>query len=115
MDGGAIAVIVVGLFIYFIPAIVANSGKRKNATAITVLNIVLGWTLLGWVVALVWACCNDSNGSLDEEKTKGPQELQAKKEDSYDALSRLADLRDRGALTDEEFLKEKDKILGKSS
>lgn len=40
--------------VYFIPAIVGR--KKANFTAIFVLNFFLGWTLLGWVIALVWAC-----------------------------------------------------------
>ena len=43
---------IVGL-IYFLPAIVAN--RKKNCDAIFVLNLFLGWTFLGWVIALVWA------------------------------------------------------------
>ncbi len=43
------------LCIYFIPTIVAKKKKHDNKTAITLLNIFLGWTLVGWVVSLVWA------------------------------------------------------------
>lgn len=43
------------LFVYFIPAIIAFNRSHQNTTAITVLNILLGWTLLGWIVAIVWA------------------------------------------------------------
>jgi hypothetical protein len=43
----------VGGFVYFIPSIVARGKNRFNA--ILVLNIFLGWTLIGWVGALVWA------------------------------------------------------------
>jgi hypothetical protein len=47
------------LVCYFIPAIVASC-RRQNATgAIMVLNIFLGWTFIGWVIALVWASTND--------------------------------------------------------
>jgi hypothetical protein len=46
----------VGLAIYFIPASVALAREHENALAITTLNLFLGWTLLGWVIALVWAC-----------------------------------------------------------
>jgi hypothetical protein len=45
--------------IYFLPTIVANRKKKKQETAIAVLNLLLGWTFLGWVVALVWACMDD--------------------------------------------------------
>jgi hypothetical protein len=40
---------------YFAPAIVANRRKRPNAGAIFAVNLLLGWTVLGWVLSLVWA------------------------------------------------------------
>lgn len=46
------------LFVYFLPAVVANSRGHANATAIFVLNLFLGWTLIGWVLSLVWALVN---------------------------------------------------------
>ena len=52
-----LAFIGVGLLIYFIPAIVGRN--KRNANAIFVLNLLLGWTLLGWVAALVWAMTSD--------------------------------------------------------
>lgn len=45
----------IALVIYFIPSIVAHNRQHKNKTAIIVLNFALGWTLIGWVAALVWA------------------------------------------------------------
>jgi hypothetical protein len=42
--------------IYFVPMIVAGVRHHHNRMAISVLNVFLGWTLIGWVVALVWAC-----------------------------------------------------------
>ena len=32
---------------------------KKNITAIFVLNIFFGWTLIGWVACLVWAFLKD--------------------------------------------------------
>lgn len=43
------------LLVYFLPALVASGRHHHNAGAIVVLNLFLGWTFLGWVVALVWA------------------------------------------------------------
>ncbi len=42
-------------FVYFLPALVAKSRNHPNAEAIRILNLCLGWTFLGWVIALVWA------------------------------------------------------------
>lgn len=54
-----IAIALVGLAAYFLPACVAEIRKKRNKTAILVLNLFLGWTLIGWVVALVWASTVD--------------------------------------------------------
>lgn len=54
-----IALIVAGAAIYFIPTMIAVFRGHKNQTAILVLNIFLGWALVGWVVALVWAVLSD--------------------------------------------------------
>jgi hypothetical protein len=40
------------------PAIVAFARHHHNRWAITALDVFLGWTLLGWVGALVWALTN---------------------------------------------------------
>ena len=40
---------------YFLPAIVAKMRGHHNAMSIFLLNLFLGWTFVGWVVALVWA------------------------------------------------------------
>lgn len=41
--------------IYFIPSINASMNKHRNKDAITALNLLLGWTFIGWVAALVWS------------------------------------------------------------
>jgi hypothetical protein len=51
-----ILLIGVGVFVYFIPGIVASLRDHHNCVAIWMLNIFAGWTFLGWVGALVWAC-----------------------------------------------------------
>jgi len=62
--GGGLGLLLVlfGLGIYFVPAIKAYQVKKNNREAILALNIFLGWTLIGWVVALVWAYSKDTEG-----------------------------------------------------
>lgn len=43
------------LLVYFVPTLVAARRGHRNALAVFLLNFFLGWTLLGWVAALVWA------------------------------------------------------------
>lgn len=49
--------LVVGTFLtlYELPAIVAYRREHPSFLAILCLNILLGWTIIGWIVALVWA------------------------------------------------------------
>jgi len=42
------------LCVYFAPVLIANSREHRNNAAIFVLTLFLGWTILGWVVALIW-------------------------------------------------------------
>lgn len=41
------------LAFYFLPAIIG--WNKKDSGAIILVNIFLGWTFVGWIVALVWA------------------------------------------------------------
>ena len=50
----AILIAILSLF-YFLPFAVAFNRKRANTGAIFALNLFLGWSLIGWVLALVWA------------------------------------------------------------
>jgi len=47
--------VVVGTIIYLLPAFIAAYRLHPQCTAISLLNFFLGWTFLGWVVALVWS------------------------------------------------------------
>ena len=50
----------VSLVLYFIPAGIAAIRKHNQTMAIFLVNLLLGWTVLGWVIALIWAFVNSS-------------------------------------------------------
>jgi hypothetical protein len=50
-----LAAIIFSTLLYFVPTVIAFVKNKANKVAILVLNIFLGWSLIGWVVALVWA------------------------------------------------------------
>ena len=52
--------VVVLFFLYFLPTLIAKSRKKANTGAVFALNFFLGWSLVGWVVALVWALAKDA-------------------------------------------------------
>lgn len=45
----------IGLFIGFLPTIIAFKREHKSKFGILVLNLFLGWTFIFWVVSLAWA------------------------------------------------------------
>jgi hypothetical protein len=47
-------------YLYFLPTIEANLRDKPNTQSIALVNILLGWTLVGWLVSLVWAIKEDS-------------------------------------------------------
>lgn len=47
-----------GLFINFLPSFIAFSRNHPNQVAILILNILFGWTGLGWIILLIWALSN---------------------------------------------------------
>lgn len=57
---GALLVLGAAGALYFLPSLIAAAAKKTNLLAIFALNLLLGWTFLGWVVALVWALTKDS-------------------------------------------------------
>jgi hypothetical protein len=54
-----IILFILSLALYFLPTIVAVVRKKRNALAIFLLNLFLGITFIGWVVALVWSATRD--------------------------------------------------------
>lgn len=46
---------------YMFPTIIAIARRHYNALAISMLNLFLGWSVLGWIGALVWACTSNRN------------------------------------------------------
>lgn len=57
-----ILVIVVMLALYFLPSYVAYRTKHKDQVAILALNLLAGWTLVGWIISFVWALKKPSVG-----------------------------------------------------
>ena len=82
----------ISLVIYFLPTIVAIIRKNNSTLAIFILNLLLGWSFIAWVIALVWAF------------SKNTSSLEAK-------LKNLYTLKEKGLITDEEFERKKEELL----
>jgi len=55
MKSDIITIVIFAL--YFVPAIVG--GGKRNGTSIVLLNLFLGWTVIGWIAAMIWAVAPD--------------------------------------------------------
>jgi hypothetical protein len=53
---GTLVGITFSLALLFLPTLVAKSRKHPNVLPIFLVNLFFGWTFVGWLIALVWAC-----------------------------------------------------------
>ena len=53
--------LIVMLAFYFLPTLIALHRRHPSGLAIFVLNLLLGMTAIGWIVALVWALAAINN------------------------------------------------------
>ena len=41
---------------YFLPTFIASARQRPNTGGVFIVNLLTGWLVIGWIVALVMAC-----------------------------------------------------------
>lgn len=56
LSEGDLQAFVILCLLYFLPVVIAFSRQHHQKGAIAVVNTLLGWTFVGWVVALAMAC-----------------------------------------------------------
>src|SRR5690554_854430 len=132
-----IGTIIVILILYFVPTFIAAIKGKSISVAIFALNLILGWTFIGWLVAFIWALTNDNkqqivvNSHASNDRSISPimtvpiQEnaIETQKaplseittndfhQEKINQLKQLKELLDNGILTQEEFESQKNKIL----
>jgi Superinfection immunity protein/Short C-terminal domain len=102
------------LALYFTPSIGAMIRKHHNVGAIFALNLFGGWTLVGWVVAVVWACTETKKKEVTGKHVDAMEpDLTAEVSDNerISKLVKLQELKEKGAITNEEFLKMKSEVM----
>jgi uncharacterized membrane protein YwaF len=55
---GAVTVAIVGALcaaLYLLPTLIAALRQHDNTVGVALLNILLGWTVAGWIGVLIWA------------------------------------------------------------
>ena len=46
--------LIFSLLLYFLPTLIGRD--KADALGIFLVNLLFGWTVIGWFVALIWAC-----------------------------------------------------------
>ena len=59
--------LVVSFILYFLPTLVADSRDVEGAGGVFAINFLVGWTFVGWLVALVMAFTKPKKGARDAE------------------------------------------------
>jgi hypothetical protein len=60
------------LIAYFIPFFIATGRKHRFNIAIGLINLLLGWTVIGWFAAIIWAVNRDVRETGDDFESPGP-------------------------------------------
>ena len=97
--GEKILLILIILPLYFLPYIIGR--KKTFAKQLFILNLFLGCTFIGWVIALVWAFKNETTGQVEKNIN----------EHTMATIEKLNQLRKDGVITEEEFSIQKHKLL----
>ena len=56
---------------YFVPSVIAYFRRHRRRRVILILNLLTGWTAIGWVISAVWSVTPD----VEVRRTKTPLEL----------------------------------------
>jgi hypothetical protein len=46
------------ILLYVLPTIIALCRHHRSAAAIALVNLLLGWSVIGWFFALIWSLAN---------------------------------------------------------
>lgn len=62
-----------GVAFYFLPTIIGAARHKTNLVGIFLVNFLLGWSIIGWIVALVWAISTERFDQVPRPQTWSPQ------------------------------------------
>ena len=79
---GALVTLAILFLLYFVPTWIAGARNHHNQYAILALNLFLGWTFVGWVVALVWALTAVNKAQQPGHKAQVEKWIEDYEEDS---------------------------------
>lgn len=73
--GWLVALVPLAILAYLAPSLIAFERRHRFFWTIGVINIATGWTVLGWLAALIWSVNKDVKSPIDELPTPEPESL----------------------------------------
>ncbi|MGP0075216.1 MAG: superinfection immunity protein [Bryobacteraceae bacterium] len=58
-----------GIALYFLPTIIGATRQKTNLVGIFLVNFFLGWSVIGWIIALVWAVSTERVDQISYART----------------------------------------------
>jgi len=92
--GFLLNMLVLLILLYFVPSIIALIRLHQDFFLILFVNILLGWTFLGWILTLAWAIFGGHQPNYPGRR-------------KYDVMQRLKKDFARGRITEEEYFRRK--------
>lgn len=62
---------------YFLPTLVAALRGKIGSGGVFFVNLLLGWTVVGWFVAFIWACSGRTEADAKTEASRHADMLAA--------------------------------------
>ncbi len=59
----SIALIACAFFLYFVPAIIGSRRGVNGSGILALLNVLFGWTIIGWIALLIWAVAGQTRAA----------------------------------------------------
>ncbi|GLR65559.1 hypothetical protein GCM10010909_02370 [Acidocella aquatica] len=59
---------ILGFLLYFLPCIISGNRNATNGGAVFMVNLLFGWTLIGWLVAMIMAITAQTEVSAEIER-----------------------------------------------
>lgn len=53
-DSVLVLIPLLAVAIYFLPSLASSAARHPSFQAVFILNLLFGWTIVGWVVAILW-------------------------------------------------------------
>lgn len=63
--------VMIGLFIYLLPAFIAYERAHANRHAILLINLLFGWSVIGWIGSLVWSVTSSRTHATSSASSSG--------------------------------------------